>query len=159
MASNINCTIVRNSSGLEGAGLYSLVPTNPPAGQPTAYRNLIVYDNRLTNGTASDLVNTNTGWETGFAYCTSPSLTDGVRSNLTSDPLFKTSGSGYGTNLVLGNYHLISGSPCMDTATNEAWMSTSMDVEGAARIQGTAPDRGAYETVIWIIKGSIYSIR
>ncbi len=53
-----------------------------------------------------------------------------------------------GTNFVpsaLSDIELQSGSPCVDTGTNQAWMVGALDLAGDARIYNTFVDMGAYE--------------
>ena len=55
--------------------------------------------------------------------------------NLQVDPLFAGSGS----------YRLQSGSPCINTGTNQSWMATEVDLSGNSRIVNSVVDMGAYE--------------
>ena len=44
-----------------------------------------------------------------------------------------------------GDYRLQSNSPCIDTGTNQAWMTGAKDLDGNQRIWNTTVDMGAYE--------------
>ena len=53
--------------------------------------------------------------------------------NIASDPDF------------VNGYHLGAGSPCIDTGTNQAWMTTATDLDGNPRIANGIVDMGAFE--------------
>jgi len=60
--------------------------------------------------------------------------------NITDNPLF--------VNAEAGNYRLSANSPCIDTGTNQTWMSGlpgSLDLDGNNRIRNQRVDMGAYE--------------
>jgi hypothetical protein len=57
--------------------------------------------------------------------------------NISSDPLF--------VNAAAGNYRLQASSPCINTGTNESWMTGATDLDGTPRIVGGTVDMGAYE--------------
>jgi hypothetical protein len=52
---------------------------------------------------------------------------------------------GYGTNLTIGNYRLQAISPCVNTGTNQDWMTGALDLDGLPRILREYVDMGAYE--------------
>jgi hypothetical protein len=56
--------------------------------------------------------------------------------NITNDPAF--------VNLTSGDYHLQSNSPCINSGNN-AFVATSVDLDGNPRIAGGTVDMGAYE--------------
>ena len=81
-----------------------------------------------------------------YSRCVGYTNDDAV-GNIANDPRFVSNGSGYGTNHVAGNYRLASGSPCVNTGTNQAWMTNSVDLDGRARIRYGRVDMGAYELI------------
>ena len=60
--------------------------------------------------------------------------------NIDADPLF--------VDLEKGNFHLQKESPCIDAAAASSPYNQAIDIEGNTRPLGTAPDMGAYETVL-----------
>ncbi len=127
----VNCTVVSNTAATSAGGMYfNLSGTN---------LNTIVYFN-TTNGMANNYT-TNAGGV--FLYsCTTPAASG--TGNLTNNPLFM--------NLAAGNCRLQAGSPCMDTGTNQTWMSNAVDLNGTPRIFRDRVDLGAYE---WFAEPSI----
>ena len=71
-------------------------------------------------------------------YSCSPSLTF-TNGNISYDPLFINSDA--------GDYRLQKNSPCIDTGTNEAWMTAATDLEGNPRIRNPFVDMGCYESL------------
>ena len=67
-----------------------------------------------------------------FDHCDSTPLPPGT-GNIASDPNF------------VSGYHLGAGSPCIDTGTNQAWMTTATDLDGNPRIANGVVDMGAFE--------------
>ncbi|MBI2437860.1 MAG: hypothetical protein HYV36_03485 [Lentisphaerae bacterium] len=65
--------------------------------------------------------------------------------NITNEPQFVSTGTGYGSNLVPGNYRLRPTSPCINAGANQSWMITAVDLDGLPRIVGDVVDMGAYE--------------
>ena len=110
-----NCTLTGNSADFYGGGAIG----------GTLY-NCIVYYNTASNGpNFSDCTLNN--------CCTTPD--PGGAGNITAEPQFVN------TN---GDYHLASGSPCID-AGNNADAAGSTDLDGRSRIIGSAVDMGCYE--------------
>ena len=54
-----------------------------------------------------------------------------------------------------GNYRLSANSPCVNTGTNQFWMTDSCDLDGRTRICYGTVDMGAYER---IYDGTIYTL-
>ena len=61
-----------------------------------------------------------------------------------SDPLFVDSAN--------GDYQLLGVSPCVDAGSADYATGSATDVRGAPRVQGTAPDMGAYEGCVAGVK-------
>jgi parallel beta-helix repeat protein len=135
-ASIDNCTIVGNSAATNGGWYQTAVSTGV---------NCIVYFNQATNSSATADIG---GTQTNFLYSCSPDLVAGVNSNRNSDPMFAVPGSGYGTNHVVGNYHLKEGSPCANAGLYLSWMASATDLEGEAYVPGDSPNMGTYERTV-----------
>ena len=121
-----NCTLVGNTASVQGGGVFS--------DHGGTFRNCIIYGN---NAPADTNWSDNSGSMNCSYSCTTP-LASGV-GNTNSNPLFST------------GYTLASGSPCIDTGTNLANVST--DLLGIPRPldgnnSGTSrTDIGCYEYV------------
>jgi len=124
-----NCTIVSNQSA-EGAGL---LVTNLSANVV----NCIIYFNGVQDAATSS-----------FSYCCIQS-TNGLTGtgNITNDPAL--------IDLAGGNYRLNVRSPCVNTGSNQDWMTNSLDLDDRMRIRYGTVDMGAYET---IYEGTIYRL-
>ncbi|MCX7003668.1 MAG: right-handed parallel beta-helix repeat-containing protein [bacterium] len=119
-----NCTISSNSAG----GAYGGVRYDG------LLRNAIVYDNSAPVAPNAAAIGSNAVCQ---FTCTLPlQLGDG---NITNDPGF--------VNRALGDYHLGTDSPCINTGTNLAWMLTASDLDGNPRSIGGFVDMGCYETL------------
>jgi len=131
-----SCTIVSNYAKVAGGGVYI-------DGPDSIGTNNIIYFN-----TASAAANfTNTAGNTGLNYCCVFPAVDGT-GNITNNPLLK--------NLAGGDYRLRMTSPCVNTGTNQPWMTNALDLDGNARILKAIVDMGAYETRLW--QGTIFKI-
>ena len=131
----LNCTMAGNFCTNTAGGVYY------NAGGMT---NSIVYGNLATGG------NNDMNVTAAPAYCDCPDLTGGtINSNKTTDPKFVDPGSGYGVNLVGGDFHLQSFSLCIDVGINLT--SVPNDLTGTLRpLDGngdgvTNTDMGCYE--------------
>ena len=115
-----DCTVVGNEvhggTQAEGGGV----------GSGGSVYNTVVYGNRVS--VASETGNVS-GDNVGYVLETVNSLV-GV------DPLFVDAGS--------GDYHLATGSPCIDSGSN-AFVKGDFDLDGNARIQHDTVDIGCYE--------------
>jgi len=78
--------------------------------------------------------------------CSGPAWTTGI-GNMGFDPLF--------VNTNNANYRLVARSPCINTGTNQSWMTDAVDLDGRMRIRYGTVDMGAYEVVY---NGTIYII-
>ncbi|MFC1454110.1 choice-of-anchor Q domain-containing protein, partial [Verrucomicrobiota bacterium] len=125
-----NCTFVGNNTGIsiDQAGTVSVV-------------NCISYSNTV-NWTTNSVVGAFLAFSNS---CTYPAFPGWDASNITNNPLFMAFGSGYGTAHAPGNYRLQTNSPCVNTGTNQDWMTNSVDLDGLPRILQYTVDRGAYE--------------
>lgn len=146
---NYNCTIVGNTASGSGGGVYA------SAGL-FKFFNCVVYNNM-----AGSFSNYTTSF-TDFEYSDASPLPAGT-GNIDANPIFVNAGSGYGANLVLGNYRLAIGSPCVNAGTNFPWQETDplgygrdKDLDGEPRLRGTV-DMGAYEQ--YIAPGTIFILR
>jgi len=115
-----NCTLVENKAGLDGGGVRLY-----PGG---TLKNCIVQNN-VSDG--SDNI-------VGPAYftCAPDGISHGINGCITNDPLFVEA-----TN---NNFRLQSNSPCIN-AGNNAYVSTTNDLDNLPRIVGGVVDMGAYE--------------
>jgi hypothetical protein len=64
---------------------------------------------------------------------------NGVNGCISVDPRF--------VNTNAANYHLVGGSPCLNTGTNQVWMGVAIDLDGNKRLAGARVDMGAYEAI------------
>jgi len=99
-------------------------------------RNTIIYGNsataRMTAEGSNYYLNPSYAPAT-FDHCLSTPQPAGV-GNIASAPGFMS-----------GGYRLDTGSPCLDTGTNQAWMATATDLDGNPRIANGTVDIGVYE--------------
>jgi pectin methylesterase-like acyl-CoA thioesterase len=114
-----NCTLSGNSASEVGGGAYTC----------TLY-NCIAYYNTALGGANYDSLSS-----TLIHCCTTPLPTAGV-GNIANAPLFVDSAN--------GNLRLQSNSPCIN-AGNNAYVTTTTDLDGRPRIVGGTVDIGAYE--------------
>ncbi|MCG2660948.1 MAG: right-handed parallel beta-helix repeat-containing protein [Kiritimatiellae bacterium] len=137
----INCTIVSNQSGTLGGGLYTTTTNNYIA-------NCIVYGNVTTNDVFDEVYVNTAGGTNNFWYnCTPTNLVLG-QGNTTNNPQFVDQAN--------RNYHLSANSPCVNTGTNQIWMTGAFDLDGRIRIRYGTVDMGTYEA---IYSGTIFTIR
>jgi hypothetical protein len=136
-----NCLIRGNVASNDGGGvgynmsagylshctiLYNTAPTGGGMNGGTA-ENTILYYNIAQSGS-----NYSTGT---FSHCCSTPQPDGT-SNTPAIPQF----------LSASSFRLGPSSPCIDTGTDQYWMTPAdYDLDGAPRIVHGAPDMGAYE--------------
>ena len=118
-----NCTVVSNTASSSYGGLYDSLGTT--------VRNTIIYlnhadhyPNHIEEGT--------------FDHCCAEPLPAGT-GNTDADPRF--------VDPAAGDFRTRSFSPCRDGGTNQPWMATATDLDGANRIQGPSVDIGAYEGI------------
>ncbi len=127
-------TIVSNSAAGQGGGLRLHSGTN------NIFVNTIIYSNSASKAgddiyaVYDDVSSSNT-----FEYCCINSNLAFAAGLVTNHPQLK--------NMDLGDCRLASGSPCLNSGTNEAWMAGAADLDGSGRIDGffRRVDIGAYE--------------
>jgi len=135
-----SCTIVSNYAKVAGGGVYI-------NGSGSSGTNSVIYFNTTTNTDTSAANFTNTAGNSGLNYsCVIPAVAG--TGNITNNPVLK--------DLAGGDYRLRMTSPCINTGTNQSWMTNAVDLDGNARIRYGIVDMGAYETRIW--QGTIFSI-
>ena len=117
-----NCTVVSNTCPNSGGGVY--------VWQSGTNLNTIIQYNTATGATS----NYTAGASGVIRYCCTTPLAAGT-GNIIAAPLFVGG----------GDYRLQTGSPCINTGTNQAWMSTATDLAGLPRVLDTYADMGAYE--------------
>jgi hypothetical protein len=113
-----DCTVAFNTATSQGGGIYG--------GTGAVGYNSIIYDNNSISGSNS----------VGSKFnncCTMPNPFGGGISN---DPAF--------INPVVGDFHLQSNSPCINSGNN-AFVTNSTDLDGNPRIVGGTVDIGVYE--------------
>lgn len=116
------CTVADNI-GYEGAGLNGGKSWNT-----------VVWNNRRVSGITNDY------WGVSFANSCMTPVAAGA-GNLSADPLFVCAEA--------GDYRLRAGSPCRDAGSAALWILPLVDdLAGNSRIEGIAPDVGAYEGVV-----------
>jgi len=114
-----NCTVVGNSATYGGGVMDGNI------------WNCIIQSNSATTAGAD--------WYAFYAVAISHSCTTPLPAgdgNIDDDPAFVDFGA--------GNYRLASGSPCINSGTNDV-VITSVDLDGSNRIVGARVDMGAYE--------------
>ena len=112
---SLNNCTVVGNSGSIGGGVHFSTAVN-----------CIIFSNTASTGPNS--------WSSTLAYCCIPDA--GGTGHITNAPNF--------IDLIGGDFHLQSNSPCIN-AGNNAYVSTSTDLEGSPRIKGGTVDIGAYE--------------
>jgi len=117
-----NCTIVLNTATTlgEGGGVYG-----------GSLMNCVVYDN-IAFGSFNFYFPSNVLMN---YCCTTPLPTNGI-GNITNEPIF--------VNFNGSDFHLQSNSPCIN-AGNNAYVTSTTDLDGNPRIVGGTVDIGAYE--------------
>ena len=121
-----NCTLIGNSAPT-GGGMYG-----------SALFNCIAYFNQASSG-ANYYIPYNGG---SLSYCCTSPLPSGP-ANFTNPPALE--------DLANGDFHLQSDSPCINSGNN-AYATTSTDLDGSPRIQGGTVDIGAYEFPASVLK-------
>lgn len=145
-----NCTVVGNYASDYAGGFLneSADFTNIVFNSVVCSNDAPSYPNWRTNAAGAKITFSNS--------CTSPAYPNwSAAGNTTNDPLFVSNGSGYGTNLVPGNYRLKASSPCVNSGLNQDWMTNAFDLDGRMRKRYRTVDMGCYEI---IYEGTIFCI-
>jgi len=128
------CTIASNQSASAGAGIR-LEATNAVI----SISSCIIYSNGVsgTNDVFDACAPTNYGTLQYSCVGTNPGFTGtGI---IVSNPMFQS--------FTGGNFRLAGNSPCVNTGSNETWMTNAFDLDGRTRIRYGRVDVGAYELI------------
>jgi hypothetical protein len=143
-----DCLFIGNNA-CNGGGMYNSL-ANPTINNCTFSGNQATFCGGgglgagMWNGSSSPVINNCIILEEFYNGGSSPavSYTDwgygGGNGNFYADPLF--------VNAAAGNYHLQFSSPCINAGSAAVPNLPDTDLDGLPRIQGSAPDMGAYET-------------
>jgi len=142
-ASVTACTITSNQSTGAGAGVRIEVS----AASAISFSSCVIYSNGV--GGTNDMYDANAPVNYGrLQYScvgTNPGFTGAVI--IVADPLFE--------NFAGGDFRLSGHSPCVNTGSNEPWMTNAYDLDKNQRIRYGIVDMGAYER---INKGTYYTV-
>jgi hypothetical protein len=141
------CTIVSNSAGVAGGGIYTYWASS--IGDARLFiRNSIVYSNAAPDGPNWSGFNTQYTWFTNSCI-TNPTMPQGS-GNITAYPEF--------IDPVANNYRLADGSPCINAGLNQEWMTDDVDLDGRQRLDRFTRqvDMGCYEYV-W--RGTMFNLK
>jgi len=145
-----NCTVASNTATAGGGGITLMIK---PA-TTSCVQNVISYFNA---GSGSNIYFYTAGGYTGSCLivnsCIAPTnafQTSGLEgyyyaNNIEANPQFVDKNA--------GNWRLNANSPCINSGTNQAWMTNAVDLDGRMRIRYGVVDMGAHET---IYEGTIY---
>lgn len=111
-----NCMLTRNGAG-SGGGVHNANLYNC-----VAYYNTALNDPNFLSSTLDHC-------------CTTPD--PGGTGNITNEPMF--------VDREAANLRLLPDSPCVNTGTNQDWMTDAYDLDGKPRIYNGTVDMGAYE--------------
>ncbi|NQV01325.1 MAG: LruC domain-containing protein [Bacteroidia bacterium] len=123
-----NCMIANNFC-VDGAGIKTW-------NNALIYNTIIYYNTGGANYTVSSLTNNHY-----YNCCSTPAIPAGYSTNcISAAPMFVSITPGS------EDYHLQSGSPCINTGLNAGWMAITLDLDGNTRIQDGTVDMGPYES-------------
>ncbi len=125
-----NCTFSLNTSLSDGGGFANI------DGSPV-FTNCIFWNNTDSSGaTVAGQIHTTSGTPTVNYSCIQGVWSGLGANNISTDPMFVAPGS--------GDFHLLSGSPSIDSGDDTA-VTQAIDLDEITRILGAAVDMGAYE--------------
>nr|WP_319401005.1 T9SS type A sorting domain-containing protein [uncultured Carboxylicivirga sp.] len=122
-----NCTVVNNHSNDTGGGLFG-----------NLVGNLTVY-NSIVWGNTAESTGSNTFRVGTVEYSCLEDFISGT-GNIDGNPLFADAAG--------ADYHLSTGSPCIDAASNDLIASYNKDLDFSDRIKNEVVDMGVYESFI-----------
>ena len=140
-AALVSCLLYSNSAGTGGGAVWNSGGTNltivdNSGGNRGGGVNLGTYANCII---VSNQALANPDWYSAtLTYCCTVPAADGM-GNHADSPEF--------VDYAAHDFQLVSGSPCVNTGTNAAWMPDALDLAGNPRISLEIVDRGAYEYV------------
>ena len=141
-----NCLVAGNAAETKGGGIYldldnevdscTICGNSAPHGadgdrevSAGVFRNTIIYDPQSDSNLYGG-VSAENCCSRSTQIATDPGC-------ITNNPCF--------IDPAAGNYRLGWGSPCINTGTNQAWMTNAVDLDGEARIKYDIVDMGVYE--------------
>ena len=125
-----NCTVVSNSAFAVGGGVEASIIRSS-----SLLYNCVIYYNSAPSNSNYDVPGSSSPGSILNCCCTTP-IPPGGTGNITNVPLL--------LNFNAGDFHLQSNSPCIN-AGNNAYVSSTNDLDGNLRISGGTVDIGAYE--------------
>ncbi|MFO0753327.1 MAG: choice-of-anchor Q domain-containing protein [Thermodesulfovibrionales bacterium] len=134
----VNNTITGNTSSSEGGGVHLYLYDKR---SPSNLYNNIIWGNTAAQGGDISINVALNGTINAYNNNFDPAKVSGSfttqGNNINADPLF--------VNAASGDYHLLAGSPSIDSGNGSAPSLPSTDLEGNARVLGMGVDMGAYE--------------
>ena len=130
-----NCTVSGNTASRNWGGV--IIKATATISNCVIWGNISASDSNVYITAGTPLIN---------YTCSGPAQSG--TGNIGSDPQF--------TVLPGGNYRLRMSSPCVNTGSNQDWMTNAVDLGGNARILNGTVDMGAYERLLW--QGVIFSV-
>jgi hypothetical protein len=154
-----NSTIVSNRSYSGAGGINMRFVTHANSAHLRIW-NSIIYSNNIPNIQVDGFTNitpdgrlslqiTNSCFLTNsLSFATNFNLYAAGKGNITNNPRF--------VNFANEDFRLRYDSPCLNTGTNDDWMTNSADLDGRARVRYGTVDMGAYELTY---DGTVYMVK
>lgn len=132
----VNNTIVGNTATgtTSGGGVYS------KSGSVTMINNIIAFNSSGLNLASATFDHNDVFGNVAFDYGGAVADPTGTSGNIKADPLF--------ANKANGDYHLQSGSPCVNAGDDSVVSPGDVDINGNPRKLGSHVDMGAYEFLV-----------